>query len=221
MPKDFRERKASPDNVPDVTLRGAASSEQLGWSVSDAGDVNKDGYPDVIVGAWGVNANVGAAYVYFGGPAMDAAADWTIPGQSAGENLGWSVSAAGDIDGDGHGDVIVGAPSYGATDFGRVYAFFGGAAPDVSPDLVMTGSADNATFGRALHGVGHFDSDGHPEMVIGQNGSGASVDAAYVYGRTDPLPAASSRLLIAMAVVLMGAAALALRNFATQRAQQA
>src|SRR5882672_9132954 len=104
---------STPNASPDITLRGSPTlSEVFGYSVSSGGDVNHDGYPDLIVGAPGDNAGgsgAGRAFVFFGGPFMDDVADWTLTG-AAGDGFGASVSSAGDVNGDGYADVIVGAP---------------------------------------------------------------------------------------------------------------
>ena len=76
------------------------------------GDVNGDGYDDILVGAYFNDAaatDAGSAYVFFGGPAADTVADLTLTGEAAGDTFGLSVSSAGDINGDGYADVLVGA----------------------------------------------------------------------------------------------------------------
>ncbi|MEE8638693.1 MAG: VCBS repeat-containing protein, partial [Candidatus Margulisiibacteriota bacterium] len=102
----------SMDNTADVTFSGGADYDNFAVSVSSAGDVNGDGYVDVIVGAYyadGGGTNSGQAYIYFGGTSMDNTADVTITGGAEWDGLGYSVSSAGDVNGDGYVDVIVGA----------------------------------------------------------------------------------------------------------------
>jgi len=102
----------SMDNIADILMTGEAVFDQFGISVSTAGDVNGDGYSDVIVGAWLNSAGgsfAGRSYVYFGGTLMDNIADVIITGETAGDIFGISVSTAGDVNGDGYSDVIVGA----------------------------------------------------------------------------------------------------------------
>ena len=102
-------------------------------SVSSAGDFNGDGYSDVIVGAYGYDAgsttNIGRAYIFYGGSSADNTADVIMTGEATNDYFGRSVSSAGDLNGDGYSDVIVGAYVYGASDNGRTYLYLGGGSP--------------------------------------------------------------------------------------------
>ena len=104
-------------------MSGEAAVDEFGYAVAGAGDANGDGFADVVVGAYGNDAGgsaAGRSYVFYGGPGADPAPDFTQTGEATLDNLGFAVSGAGDIDGDGYGDLIVGAP-YADSDGGRAY----------------------------------------------------------------------------------------------------
>jgi hypothetical protein len=118
------------DNIADVTMTGEVSYAWFGSSVSTAGDVNGDGYSDVIVGApfnLAIVSNAGRSYIYFGGTLMDNIADVTMTGDEADDDFGFSVSTTGDVNGDGYSDVIVGAwgsEANGRIAAGKAYIYF-------------------------------------------------------------------------------------------------
>src|SRR5439155_9210767 len=70
------------DGAPDLVMTGEAPGDNLG-QLGDSGDVNGDGYPDMLIGANGNNAGTGRAYLYFGGPGMDNVADVVFSGSGA------------------------------------------------------------------------------------------------------------------------------------------
>ena len=130
----------------DGRLAGEAVGDAAGWAVAPAGDVNGDGRPDLLVGAPGADPqgrkDAGTVYVVFG-PAGGlptalgslAARGFRIDGGAAGHRVGTSVSAAGDVDGDGFGDVLVGAPqwAWGDGDDGPGAAFLVRGGPGTAP----------------------------------------------------------------------------------------
>jgi hypothetical protein len=116
---------------PSWTDEGGAAYLQYGWSVATAGDVNGDGYSDVIVGVpeWDSGfANVGAAFAYYGGPNGLFGVNWARVGTQALAEFGYQVAPAGDVNGDGFDDVIVGERLWdgGQTNEGRALIFLGG-----------------------------------------------------------------------------------------------
>jgi hypothetical protein len=157
---------------PVVTMTGQGANDQFGVSVSGAGDVNGDTYADVIIGARLNSLNgpaTGAAFIYFGGPAMDGSPDLILRGEAANDWFGNSVAGAGDVDGDGYGDVIVGAPynDRGGSAAGAGYVFFGGPALDNVPDVVLVGEMHDDHFGWSVAGAGDVDGDGRSDVVAG------------------------------------------------------
>jgi hypothetical protein len=152
------------------TLNGDLSGDYLGESVSAAGDVNNDGYADVIVGAPGDDnngTNSGSARIFSG---RDGAILYTVNVDSSGDYLGESVSAAGDVNNDGYADVILGAPydDNNGTDSGsvRIYSGFDG-----SPLITLNGYNANDKLGMSVSDLGDIDGDGYGEVIIGGNGT--------------------------------------------------
>ncbi|MGB7062736.1 MAG: Ig-like domain-containing protein [Candidatus Zixiibacteriota bacterium] len=171
------------DTIVDVVMYGENALDYFGISVSSAGDVNHDGYDDVIVGAYKHDSptmdNVGKAYIYFGGEVMDSIPDVTITGTNDGERFGRSVSCAGDVNNDLYDDVVVGAYSYDEgvqINLGRSYVFLGGSPMDTIPDVVMTGGTDNEYFGWSVSDAGDVNYDNYGDVIVGAYG--------YTYGDT-------------------------------------
>jgi hypothetical protein len=145
--------------------RDGKVGEQLGMSIDRAGDVNADGVPDLVVGAPGVAGNKGEALVLSG---RDGALLLTLSGENAGDGFGRKATGVGDVDGDGHADLLVGADlcdSFGQ-DAGRAYLFSG---KDGALLLALDGEEDGDKFGVALCGE---TVDGTTTLVIGAADAG-------------------------------------------------
>ena len=146
----------------------------FGWSVSTAGDVNGDGYADVIVGARlfdNGQVDEGRTLVYHGSASgLSPTADWTAESDQAGAEFGTSVSTAGDVNGDGYADVIVGAPYFenGQHNEGRAFVYYGSAS-GLSPTAVWFVESDqaNASLGWAVSTAGDVNNDGFSDVVVG------------------------------------------------------
>ncbi len=168
------------NNSVDVILTGGAVNNYLGSSVSSAGDVNGDGYDDVIVGAYGYNSFTGRAYIYFGGASMNSVADVIMTGEFTEHNFGSSVSGAGDVNADGYSDVIVGA--YGSnSNTGKAYVFYGGASMNNIADVTMTGETSQSYFGSSVSGAGDVNGDGYQDVICGAYGYNSDFGKAYIY----------------------------------------
>jgi hypothetical protein len=166
--------------IPDLTLIGEVSLIEYGQSVASAGDVNSDGFNDIIVGAPGYNFSVGRAYIYFGGTQMNATADLTLTGEASNNHFGTSVASAGDINGDGFSDVIVGA--YGnTTNTGKAYIYFGGSTMNNTVDVTLTGEATNNYFGTSVSGAGDVNGDGYTDVIVGAYGNTSNTGKAYIF----------------------------------------
>ena len=173
------------DTLPDLVLTGKTEGERFGRAVSGAGDLNGDGYDDLIIGAYGFDYggsfNVGRAYIFFGGPDMDTLPDLMLVGESAYSYFGWSLAGAGDLNGDGYSDVVVGAYGYSG-ESGKVYVFYGGSPMDSVPDVQITSSWDSIRFGYSVAGAGDIDNNGYDDLLIGADGDDSGgVDAGKVF----------------------------------------
>jgi len=162
----------------DVKLIGADAGDQFGASVS-SGDINGDGFDDVIVGAAlddDGGAVSGTAFVFFGSASpsaiIDAAsADVKLIGVDAGDQFGASVSS-GDINGDGFDDVIVGAPQDddGGLQSGTAFVFFGSASPSAiidaaNADVILIGADASDSFGSVSSG--DINGNGFDDVIVG------------------------------------------------------
>ena len=172
-------------------LDGEATNDFSGNSVSAAGDINGDGYADLVIGAWGHAGGVGRSYVVFGGPnvgvgglvplsILNGTNGFKLDGEAGNDSSGYSVSTAGDINDDGRVDLLIGAVGY-ATRTGRSYVVFGG--PTVGNGGMIALSSLNGANGFKLDGenmgdqsgfsvstAGDINNDGHADLVIGAYG---------------------------------------------------
>ena len=153
--------------------------DQLGIGVEAAGDTNRDGVPDVIAAAPGA----GKAYIYSG---ANGRVLHTLSAERRSDAFGQHVSGVGDLNADGHADVIVGAPANGAggEGAGRAYVYSG---KDGRVLLTLTGEAAHDAFGSAVggspNGRGSF-------LIVGAPGAGARhAGRTYVYKGLSPKPA--------------------------------
>ena len=160
------------DSNPDMILIGESERDYFGFCVSGAGDVNQDGFSDVVVGAHGYyldGYDAGRAYIYFGGRNMDSTADVILTGEAAGDCFGENVSGTGDVNNDGYDDVIVSAPRNDSKGehFGRVYIYYGGDSMDAHADVINDGSAFYPYWGSIMSPAGDVNCDGYDDIIVG------------------------------------------------------
>jgi hypothetical protein len=178
-----------------ISIVGQNAFDRYGLSVSSAGDINADGYSDVIVGAIGVNAITGAAYIYLGsdtGLSTLNPSILTIPFTGDEENYGWSVAGAGDINGDGYDDVIVGAKEQtnpgGGLAAGTVYIYLGSAtgiasnSDATSASAILNGVNGFDFFGTSVSSAGDINGDGYSDVIVSApEGGPQNQGAVYIY----------------------------------------
>ena len=178
-------------------LDGVSAYARLGLSVSNAGDVNGDGFDDVIVGAYGADPNngelSGSSYVVFGKASgfnatmnlsvLDGSNGFRLDGEAAGDMSGISVSNAGDVNGDGFDDVIVGAAGAdpNGNSSGSSYVVFGKASGfsatlefsslDGSNGFRLDGVAWLDHSGFSVSSAGDVNGDGFDDLIVGADGA--------------------------------------------------
>ncbi|MBK7077011.1 MAG: FG-GAP repeat protein [Myxococcales bacterium] len=169
----------------DATISGTSANAQL--NAAAGGDVNGDGYADLVVGSSEYPTGPGSVYVYLGGPgAFNTTSDARFTGAVAGDEQGSSV-AVGDVNGDGYADVVAGAPNYDGTStgVGAAYVYLGSALPiDTTADGTLVGGAMQDYFGMSVACGGDVNGDGFDDVVVGaheQDTDGASAGRAYVF----------------------------------------
>mgnify|MGYP006287539275 CR=1 FL=1 len=169
------------DNGADIIMNGQGNHDQFGCSVSAAGDVNNDDYDDIVIGAYYYNSGTGRAYVFYGSENMDNVADVVCTGEGSGNRFGYSVSNAGDVNGDSFDDIIVGAIYYtDSMERGRVYIYYGGINIDNLPDVVIT-SQTQEDLGCSVSGAGDVNNDGYDDVIIGASYYDTNRGRAYIY----------------------------------------
>jgi cytohesin len=158
---------ADMDGIPDQIYTGETAGDFLGDGGAALGDVNGDGYDDVIIGARGYNNNDGRLYIFFGGIDMDKEPDVILDGEP-GKTGAFSCNclSVGDIDKDGYADVLVGACGYDRKR-GRVYLYYGGEPMDSSADVVFDGERTDDFYGRNATIGQNVDGDGYKDILIG------------------------------------------------------
>ena len=160
------------------TLTGPSLTSAFGYALSSAGDVDSDGYDDVIVGAYLVSGNAGAAYVFHGSPSgLATTATTTLTGPSGAFYCGFNVAGGGDLDGDSYDDVVV-ACVYSA---GSVHVFPGGAVGVSTTADASIGSGSAIRYGYGLAIVPSVDGDAYAELLVGAPANGGSRGRTYVY----------------------------------------
>ena len=192
-------------------VNGISLGDSLGSGVSGAGDVNNDGFNDILIGALGADPNgiySGQSYVIYGGTALPGTVElsalngtngFRVNGISSYDQSGWTVGGAGDMNGDGFDDLVIGSPladPHGVRS-GQTFVVYGGSALPSTVELSamngtngfrMNGIATFDVAGRFVSGAGDVNNDGFADILVGAPGadvSGNQSGQSYVvYGGT-------------------------------------
>ncbi|MCP4920103.1 MAG: hypothetical protein GY913_24640 [Proteobacteria bacterium] len=154
-----------------VFLYGDDAGDELGTSISSAGDQDGDGVDDIIFGApyaESTNAKEGMVYIAYGlSSGLEAtSADVTLTGTAKNDQAGMSVYGGEDFNGDGQDDVVIGADEYGSNT-GAVFLYLG---PVTASEILSSGRIDGvaaADCGTTMTGAGDMDADGTPDLLVG------------------------------------------------------
>lgn len=163
-------------NTADWVVEGEVVEGQFGYAVASAGDVNGDGFGEVLVGARGQNTFGGAAFVYLGtAGGLDTSHAWTAVNLQTGASLGFAVASAGDVNGDGFDEIIIGAPFFDLSedveDVGAVWLYEGSVTGlRAAADWFGMGTQAGEQLGGAVGGAGDVNGDGFDEVLVGARG---------------------------------------------------
>jgi len=182
-----QQRKQTESTVPDMIFDGDPNSI-FGIPIV-CGDVDGDGYDDILIGALRYNNKRGRVYLFYGGPDMGTTADLIFEGQNDGDMFGDGI-VCGDIDNDGYDDIVIGAGGY-SEKRGRAYLYWGSDrnSMNASPDKIFAGEQEKGSlFGGGYHTVYDIDNDGYDDIVLGAPESHGGTGRAYLYyGNTKEL----------------------------------
>ncbi len=195
-----QERKQAESTVPDMIFDGEPNSFFSQRIV--CGDVDGDGYDDILIGAYQYNSYRGRVYLFYGGPDMDTTADLIFEGQNEGDWFGNGI-VCGDIDNDGYEDIVIVAGGYsdkrGNAYLCRAYLYWGSDrnSMDANPDKIFAGAEKGPYFGLGYPAVYDIDNDGYDDIILGgARLRGSFTGRAYLYyGNTKELMDTSHDLI--------------------------
>ena len=188
--------KGGIDATVDVIVNAEGIGIQQFGNYPRCGDVNGDGYDDLLVTAayWNDDNKQGRAYIYFGSEnGIDDKPDWIVTGENPGDYFGEGC-ALGDINGDGYDDVVIGALGYNNRQ-GRAYIFFGGDGIGDEADVILEGEPrTTGGFGREVY-IGYIDDDKYADVMINANYYNSDTGRVYLFYGGDPMDTVAGKII--------------------------
>ncbi|EKD76355.1 MAG: FG-GAP repeat protein [uncultured bacterium] len=159
------------ESTPTVLRSDNAPGSVYGSALAQVGDVNGDGYEDLVVADYedgSAGSSTGAVYGYYGSASgVATTADWTVIGDGLNYQFGYSVDAAGDVNNDGYADVLIGERSAGDDAQGSVHLYYGSTSGlATTSSWTANGSDDNQYFGNDVAGIGDINGDGYDDIAV-------------------------------------------------------
>jgi hypothetical protein len=187
--------------TPDLVLTADSPGDGFGYAGGPAGDLNADGFPDLLVSAYtsaAAGKESGRAYVFLGRETLKTTPDLVMTGK-AGETFGIAISGIGDVNNDGFADFSVTGDAKGP---GRAYLYWGGAVLHSVPDLTLTGETKDDAFGYPVRPLQDVNGDGFADVLVGASGNdagGADAGRGYLYFGGAPMDARADVILTGQA----------------------
>jgi len=164
--KVFLGSESGPDTIADLSRSGEGFYHQFGREMA-AGDINADGYDDLVVAApFDDIAAYGRVYVFFGGNPLDLEPDWYYQSEEEFASYGESV-VCGDMNADGYADFAVGAPFDLAEKPSRIYLYSGGDTLSIIPDYIYEAPNIDSYLGRKIEYVSDWNNSEYGLILAG------------------------------------------------------
>lgn len=151
-------------------IEGWKELQNFGLKVVGIGDINHDGYDEILV--YSIDYSLsglqkGHVFLYFGGEDFDTVPDLDFHENWIQDAFGASIGSAGDVNNDGYNDFLIASPYNWSDAIGRVYLFYGADTISSEPSVVFVSNTVEDFFGQQVTGIGDINNDGYDDIAIG------------------------------------------------------